>query len=264
MDSPDQIELAYRLLDKVHPPRRTLCRIPGWAGDAERRADGSVPQPWHCIPFIEGATYGLEFVYPFESECRVSLRDGRVVFDGAFSAEQCHGSVWPPFQTTNPGHYSIATLVDLQVPEGFALRVEPHPRFFNDATGCVPAAVIGNVRTSWWPLYLFITFRAPRPGESHVFKKGEPYAQAIVVPCHQEYALRPMDAHEAAERETFAQRLLRSRRVAPRNQWVSPDGLRFDDLYRRLRSIAERDGDRAVRAFGLSKAGDEGASQVDP
>lgn len=40
--------------------------VPGWAGAAEPRADGSHEQVWRCTPFSEGARYGLELLYPFE------------------------------------------------------------------------------------------------------------------------------------------------------------------------------------------------------
>ncbi|MCY1452622.1 hypothetical protein D9M71_695520 [compost metagenome] len=144
-------------------------------------------------------------------------------------------AVWPPFQTTNPGHYSLISLIDLKVPDGFSLRLEPHPRFFNDRSGQVPAAVIGHVRSHWWPMFIFVTFKAPLEGECHVFRYGEPYAQAIVVPSQVEYGLQEMDQTEADEREKSAQALLKQRRISPKNQWTSPDGLQFDDLYRRLK-----------------------------
>jgi hypothetical protein len=45
--------------------------------------NGSEGQPWHCLPFVKGATYGQELLYPHETECRVVNEDGvpRVKWD---------------------------------------------------------------------------------------------------------------------------------------------------------------------------------------
>src|SRR5665213_3309036 len=68
--------LKYRLLGPGLAPRRTELPVPGWAGEAMPRANGAHEQIWHCVPFSEGARYGLEILYPFEQELRVRASAG--------------------------------------------------------------------------------------------------------------------------------------------------------------------------------------------
>ena len=59
-------------------------------GDTARR-DGSHEQAWHCMPFTEGAQYGIEIFYPYENELHVSKRKGEFVFGGDFGPPTCNG-----------------------------------------------------------------------------------------------------------------------------------------------------------------------------
>jgi len=239
--------ISYRILDGGLAPRRITLSRPGWSGTADRRVDGSTAQPWHCAPFTEGATYGVELLYPFETRCEVINKDGQPHFLGSFDNELRSTVVWPPFQSANPGHYSMATLLDLAAPHASSLRVEPHPRFFTDQSGEVPVAVIGNVQTHWWPLCLFVTFKSPRPGERHVFEKGMPYCQVIVVPNRRDESLRHMEPSECAEREMLAQAIMRNRARIRTNGWVSHDRLAFDDVYKQLRRAYQTGGLDGIR-----------------
>ncbi|RWX22846.1 hypothetical protein [Rhizobium leguminosarum] len=228
------MRLKYRLLSKGVPPRRTELVVPGWAGERKLPRDGATPQPWHCQPFTEGSLYGLELLYPYDTSCEVVGRNGQTEFVGDFSHEVVPGLVWPPFRIANPGHYSLGTLIDLQVPQGYALRIEPHPKFFNDRTGTTPVAVIGNLQTAWWPMYFFATFKSPLDGQSHIFRRGEPYAQVIVVPARSEYEVEPMTPDEASGRETQARQIMRHRDEISRHRWISSDGFQFDDVYKQI------------------------------
>src|SRR5579863_5744372 len=67
-------KVKYRLNDPRLAPRRTKLEIPGWAGQREPRANGSREQVWHCVPFSEGAQYGIEQFYPYANELHVSTR----------------------------------------------------------------------------------------------------------------------------------------------------------------------------------------------
>jgi hypothetical protein len=49
--------VKYRLFEPRLAPRRTKLEVPGWGGKYEPRRDGSHEQPWHCMPFNEGAQY---------------------------------------------------------------------------------------------------------------------------------------------------------------------------------------------------------------
>ena len=65
------IDVRWRTNHKGIPPRPIKLEIPGWSGRDLRHDDGATPQPWHCPPFVDGSTYGLELVYPFDAECAV-------------------------------------------------------------------------------------------------------------------------------------------------------------------------------------------------
>ena len=65
-------KVKYRLNDPRLAPRRTRLEIPGWAGKREPRANGSREQVWHCVPFSEGAQYGIELFYPYDNELHVT------------------------------------------------------------------------------------------------------------------------------------------------------------------------------------------------
>src|ERR1700677_4570974 len=76
------VKLRYR--ESGLQPRRTKLEIPGWGGDRQPRAEGSTEQVWHCLPFSEGAQYGIELFYPYPNELRVSTREGKLILEGDF------------------------------------------------------------------------------------------------------------------------------------------------------------------------------------
>ena len=80
----DKLEIKYRTYYKGIPPKKIKLKIPGWSGDSKDYGDGAKPQPWHCVPFVEGSTYGLELIYPFETECVVTREDGKIKFQEIF------------------------------------------------------------------------------------------------------------------------------------------------------------------------------------
>ena len=133
--------VKYRAINPNLLPRRTKLEVPGWAGQNEPRANGSHEYPWHCIPFSEAARAGIEIPYPHEDELRVSMKNGNLSFDGDFGADDERR---PPFRSFGREYYTYQILVDLKVEEGFAIKVETHPRFFTDTTGTVPIASAGN------------------------------------------------------------------------------------------------------------------------
>ena len=64
--------VKYRLHGHRFAPQPIQLPIPGWGGEPQPRADGSHEQVWHCTPFSEGARYGVEVLYPFDEELRVT------------------------------------------------------------------------------------------------------------------------------------------------------------------------------------------------
>src|SRR5437764_12426711 len=73
----DKLTIKYRLSGKALPPRRITMKLPGWGGSPELRMEnGSQPQPWHCKPFTDASTYGLELLYQYETECQIINESG--------------------------------------------------------------------------------------------------------------------------------------------------------------------------------------------
>ncbi|MGY2049937.1 hypothetical protein [Methylobacterium sp. JK268] len=226
--------VKYRL---VHPglrPRRTRLEIPGWAGRPEPRVDGSHEHAWHCIPFSEAAKAGIEVFFPYDAELRVTTRGGEMLFEGDFGPPPDPEMQWPPFRSFGEDYYTYQILLDLKVEEGFAIKTEPHPRFYTDRTGTVPVAVPALLR-HWWPMIYFVVFKAPEEGRTHVFRPGEPFLQITVVPAESEFELVPMSEEEAAERELQARRIYASRStLSADSQWTSSTNTVFDGTYRRI------------------------------
>ena len=80
--------VKYRTREPGLRPRRTKLEIPGWAGGREPRADGYHEYVWHCLPFSEGAQYGIELFYPYENKLPVTTKDGKLIFDGDSAPRQ--------------------------------------------------------------------------------------------------------------------------------------------------------------------------------
>jgi hypothetical protein len=232
-------KIKYRLHDPKLRPRRTKLEIPGWAGNPEPRRDGAHEYVWHCMPFSEGAQYGIELFYPYENELRVTTREGLLVLDGDFGPRPDSGVHWPPFRNFGDTFYTYQILLDLKVGPGMAVRTEPHPRFYTDTTDTVPIAVPALLR-NWWPMVFFIVFKSPAEGRTHIFRPGEPFAQVIVVPEEAPYELEEMDEAEAAERELQARRIHESRdTLSSDTHWRSASNIVFDGTYRHILRAAK-------------------------
>jgi len=249
---PVRIELSYRAWNQAQPPRRIKLGIPGWAGEDTPAADGAQPQPWHCRPFVDAASYGIELVYGFETECRVTRgEDGAIRFDGDFSGEIARAKgagqdLVVPFGTFAPHHYGMTSALDVMPPPGHVLRIEPHPRFFTDMTGTVPAAVPGHIER-FWPRMFFVVFKSPAVGETHVFRPGEPFAQLLVVPAQATYALSPMPEEQAEDRRTQDRQMTSLGYLLAKNLWHAGNGYWFDDKYKQLLRIYRAGGLDGVR-----------------
>ena len=235
--------LKYRLHGQRPAPRRTEMPIPGWGGEPQPRADGSHEQPWHCTPFSESARYGVEVLYPFDEELRVRKVRGRVRLEADWGEPVDPDMMWPPFRTFGKDFYSYQLSLDLEAPPGWAIRVEPHPRYFTDPTDTTPLAVPALVRSEWWPMMFFCIFKAPPKGATHVFRKGEPFLSAIMLPAEPDLELDAMSEDEAAEREMRARRIAANRdQLAEGTRWLSTSNTIFDGTYRHMfRAAKARD-----------------------
>lgn len=239
------LALRYRSEYGAPPPRRIRLEVPGWAGTSHAHGDGAPAQPWHCRPFVEGATYGLELVYPYRTECRVRDDDGALRFDGDFAAEMQERGLPHPFGVFAAGHYGMATALDLLPPPGYALRLGPHPRYFTDASGRVPLALPGHLQR-FWPRQFFAVFRAPPPGAVHVFRPGEPYAQLLLVRAGEAYDVQAMEPETAAGRARQDRQIALFSYLLAKRLWRSDRGHWFDDKYKQLLRIFRRGGPEAV------------------
>ncbi|HEY1927919.1 MAG TPA: DUF6065 family protein [Caulobacteraceae bacterium] len=227
--------VKYRMHGRGTPPRPIQLPVPGWAGDPQPRVDGSHEQVWHCAPFSEGARYGLELLYPFDAELRVTWKDGRVRLDADWGPDPGDGKSWPPFRPFGEGFYSYQVLLDLKVEPGFAIRTEPHPRYYADLTSSTPLAVPALIRSEWWPMMFFMIFKAPPEGVTHVFRKDEPFASIIVLPAEPQLEVQPMPEEEAAERELRARQIHSTRdTLGVKTRWISSTRTVFDGTYRHM------------------------------
>jgi hypothetical protein len=233
-------DIKYRLINPGLRPRKTKLEMPGWAGKPAPRTDGSHEYAWHCAPFTEGAQYGIEVFYPYENELHVSTKNGVLHFDGDFGEAPDDDLQWPPFRKFGSDYYTHQLLLDLKVGPDWAVRTEPHPRFYTDTTGTVPIAVPALLRTEWWPMISFIVFKSPREGEVHIFRPGEPMLQILVLPVTCDINLVPMDEEEAAEREVRGRRIHATRpTLAADSTWTSDTDTVFDGTYRYLLRAAK-------------------------
>ena len=231
--------VKYRVHGDRLAPSQIRISVPGWAGAKDPRADGSHEQPWHCIPFSESARYGLELLYPFDDELRVTTIDGQVRLDADWGEPPADGMMWPPFRSFGADFYSYQLSLDLEVPKGWAVRTEPHPRYFTDPRNETPLAVPALIRSDWWPMIFFCIFKAPPPGVTHFFRKGEGFISFIVLPADPDLDLKPMDAEEAAQREMRSRRLAASRdKLAEGTKWLSATNTIFDGTYRNMARAA--------------------------
>lgn len=234
-------EVRYRLLGNRPAPRPIKMAVPGWGGAREPRADGSHEQPWHCAPFAESATYGLELLYPFDEELRVTSEDGLVRLSADWQESPDPDLMWPPFRTFGEDYYSYQIALDLAVPSGWAVRTEPHPRYFTDASNTTPLAVPALIRSEWWPMMFFCIFKAPPAGVVHIFRKNEPFISLVVLPSEPDLRLKPMTEDEAAQREMRSRRLAKSRdELALGTKWLSSTNTIFDATYRNMARAARR------------------------
>lgn len=231
--------VKYRLVDPGLRPRQTRLEVPGWGGQREPRANGSHEYAWHCLPFTEGAQYGLELFYPHEHEARVVARNGVPQFEGDFGPPPEQGVMWPPFRNFGNMYYTYQLSLDLDPGPRMAVRFETHPRFFTDATNTVPIAVPALIR-HWWPMTFFLVFKTPVEGQMHIFRGGEPFVQAIVIPEECKLTLQEMTEEEDAQRELQSRRIYNSRStLSAESQWTSASNTVFDGTYRYILGAAK-------------------------
>jgi hypothetical protein len=245
----EKILVKYRTWHLGLPPRPIRMPVPGWAGDHKKHDNGCTAQAWHCPPFVEGSTYGLELVYPFEQETRVTFDGKKINFEGDFEGQEVWPKKGPPFDSFASHHYGMTSCLDILPPEGHVLRLETHPRFYTDTVGDVPCALAGHIRR-FWPKIFFVVFKAPWPGQTHVFRKGEPYAKVLIVPEKVSYEVEKMSDDEANARDALDHEMVTAAPLIHRNKFTTGDTkLTFDDKYRQLLGVYNREGADGVKRY---------------
>ena len=162
-----------------------------------RRTALASTEYWHCVPFSEGAQYGIELFYPYANELRIGTKDGHLtwVLDGDFGPPPDGGLQWPPFRNFGEKFYTYQILLDIKVEKGLAIRTEPHPRFYTDRTDTVPVAGAGAwCATVWWPDAVLAVFKSPAEGRTpYLQAEREPFAQIIIpdIPEEADFELEP-------------------------------------------------------------------------
>ncbi len=248
-----KLEIKYRLEGKALPPRPIRVAIGDWGGSAQmKKENGSEPEPWHCPAFVDGCTHGFELLYQYETECHILNVNGRPQFQWSLESEPGPGNADPrnDFTLSNPPpptEYLFITSLDIQVPPGYVLRVEPHPRFYRDLTHTAPATHCGHILSEWWPKRIFCVFKVPPPGQKHIFRKGEPYAQVLIIPRDQ-YVMTPMTPDEQARRRKLESDIWMSKSLIAKRVWNSASGVEFNDHYTILARAYEREGLAGVEA----------------
>ncbi len=244
------IEVKYTANFRSLPPQQIKLKIPGWAGASHEHGDGAKAQPWHCPPFVEGSTYGLELLYPFE-DCKVTtLPDSTLDFQGEpVDSEEERGCKWPPFAMFAPNHYGMASCMDLIGPPDHVLRIEPHPSYFTDHTWTQPCVIPGHIQYEFWCRPFFVVFKSPPVGQSHYFRKRQPYCQVIFVPKKVIYELCPQDSSEALERSTYNNIIGEAGAKLGEHVWTDSTGHGFDDKYKVMARIFKTGGFEAVKKY---------------
>lgn len=247
----EKISVEYRTWYQGLPPRPIKLQIPGWAGDKNNHTDGDKPQPWHCTPFVDGSTYGLELIYNCEGDCYVQMVNGKVEFNGDFTEDRKRMTTtpMPPFSTFAPGHFGMSSCLDIKVPEGYVLRTEPHPRFYTDETDTVPCCLPGHLATNWWPKVFFVVFKNPRPGQTLIFRKGEPFCQVLILPQKMQYDIKEMTSDEAARRCFRDDNIGKFAGKIASNKWKDYLGNAFDDKYKVLNNVFIKGGIKGLNQY---------------
>ena len=165
-------------------------------------------QPWHSDPFVQAAETGVELLYPYE--------------------DAIIGACVAPFEEVSDKYYQLSLDV-VSTPPGCNLFILPHYRYYMDPeTTPLPLACWWG--TDWWARPLVITFR--RGQHPAVFKKGEPFAQALVME-KQTCTLSLLDG----EKDKAAAYIQQHADEYITRKWTTSTGAVQDNLYNVLANL---------------------------
>jgi tetratricopeptide (TPR) repeat protein len=104
------------------------------------------------------------------------------------------------------------------------------------------------VESDWWPKKLFVVFKIPPPGQQHIFRRGEPYAQILCIPRDDDFEMTAMQPQERERRRKLEDDMLQAMSLISRRVWVSNDNVVFTDFYTVLARAFAREGHAGVEA----------------
>ena len=231
--------------------KKIKVEFPGWVGDSKNHSDGATPQPWHCVPFLEASTYGLELIYPFNSEAIIRTVDKKIQVDPSNNKSWEEEEIpfncpRPAFMQFAPGHFGMSSCLEIVPPKDHVIRIEPHPAFFTDNSGTFPCLVTGHLQGDWWPKVFFVVFKSPLPNQELHFKKNMPYGKIIFVPKKVEYEIEDMPnslISKRMKRDEFINSLVKKLTT---NRWFDYLGNSFDNKYRILSNIVTKYGEEGL------------------
>jgi len=232
-----RVNIKYRTWAKGLPPEPIKLQVPGWSGI--KTYDSA--QPWQCKPFVDGATYGLEIVYPYDTTVVVSSdAQGKCYFEMESNNEWQQYEMPMPFANFAPYHFGFTSSLDIQTEEGYGTLILPHSRFFTDATGEVPVPSIGLIESDWWPKVFFIAFKAPLANQKYIFRKGEGIAQVLIVPKKISYNITKMNSKEENERARLEADLQKHCNKLYTKKWFDKNNNAFENKYKVLSHLENK------------------------
>ena len=87
------------------------------------------------------------------------------------------------------------------------------------------------------------------PGQTLIFRKGEPYGQALVIPRKVIYDIKEMTTAEASLRGSTDEKLSKHCKRFVKNDWHDHLGQNFDDKYKVLSGIFNKSDANGVQEF---------------
>lgn len=212
-------------------PKKIKIKVPSWAGESGHKN----PNPWHCKPFMDASQYGYELIYPFEGKMYVKKQNGKLSFE---SENKLALNYIDEFA---PNYYSISSFIDLNPPEGYLTRIEPHPRFYTDVTGNCPLAVAGHLKRFWARIF-FVVFKSPLEGQTHIFSYEEPYASLLFLPENSDFKIDLMSEGEIKFRENIEKNIHDKGAKIATHSWFDSKGNNFNNKYKVLNKMYENKG----------------------
>jgi hypothetical protein len=222
------MKIKYLCPDDSFPPLQQVRPVISEDEQARKRRQPPAAVPSHCKPFLDAASYGVLVPFGYHAVLRVTGREGslpdvKASFEPGRPAYPEHDIVAAFAQN----YFSIATRYIVRTEPGVGLLTLPppegHPR---------KGEVVRGLLESWWfPKGLFVVFRAPAPGETMEFRRGDPLCVLVPAPCVDVEA-EPMSQPEFMALLSEQKEYERYREEHPEIAWRSDMGFEFDSRYK--------------------------------